>query len=572
MNPVKLLIPLICLLIPSAAAPQSKFTSRLPLKSKKGYTVAGIVECEEQPVAGVIVSDGYEVTTTDKNGAYYLKSCKRNPQVFITAPGNYEIWRDDVVPQFWADFELPSDRFERHDFRLKKANNLRHAIIIFADAHLANQRNDVKIFSTDYADVLKARSDSLEKDGYKVYTFNLGDSSWDTYWASNGYLVSDFRDTLNDIGYPTAVYSCMGNHDNDPGAEFGNDTDFIASLPYQKAFGPRYYSQNIGKVHYVFLDNINYINTPSDKEIYKGLYNKRNYTEEFSEEQLEWLKKDLSKVSHDTPIVVAMHGPMFRWIEDAPKKGATRISDEVVIRTDSASTMQLLEILRPYKNAHAFSGHSHKQSLVRIPEHIGTLVEHNISGVCGAWWHTRATGLKNLCPDGTPVAYETLMVDIDSITWAHHTFEFPDDRMFFAWDMNGVKEYFSQNEEIKVLRNLFPKWKDYSHLPENTIYINIWNYDPQGELIVEEDGLPLQVEKITDQNPLLTAAYVCRNVVWRNEWDKPGYAYPQMFNLFKVQAHTPDSRVRIVWKDSFGRTFQQLLQRPAVFTLPDVND
>ncbi len=57
-------------LVLMAAAPmavaQSTFKSKLPVKPGKGVTVAGIVECDGKPVAGVKVSDGYDMTRTDK--------------------------------------------------------------------------------------------------------------------------------------------------------------------------------------------------------------------------------------------------------------------------------------------------------------------------------------------------------------------------------------------------------------------------------------------------------------------------------------------------------------------------
>lgn len=83
---------------------QSFYKSKLPVKPRKGVTVAGTVECDGRPVEGVAVSDGYEVTRTDRKGAYYLKSEKKNPQVFITVPSGYEGFREGAVPQFWADF------------------------------------------------------------------------------------------------------------------------------------------------------------------------------------------------------------------------------------------------------------------------------------------------------------------------------------------------------------------------------------------------------------------------------------------------------------------------------------
>ncbi len=78
--------------------------------------------------------------------------------------------------------------------------------------------------------------------------------------------------------------------------------------PYQEGTRyPRYYSQNIGNVHYVFLDNIHYINDPAPAPTYTGINNKRNYKEDFTPEQLAWLRKDLANVSYDTPIIVAMY-------------------------------------------------------------------------------------------------------------------------------------------------------------------------------------------------------------------------------------------------------------------------
>ncbi len=128
---------------------QSTFRFFASGETGKGVTVAGTVECDGKPVAGVVVSDGYELTKPTKK-VPITSSQKQNPQVFITSPSGYDVYRDDVVPQFWADFTLPADKYERHDFRLTENDNSRHATIIITDVHLANQRNDVSIFSGPY--------------------------------------------------------------------------------------------------------------------------------------------------------------------------------------------------------------------------------------------------------------------------------------------------------------------------------------------------------------------------------------------------------------------------------------
>ena len=546
---------------------QSTYRSKLSVKPGKGVTVGGTVECDGRPVPGVVVSDGYEVTKTDKKGAYYLKSQKLNPQVFISVPSGYEVWREDAVPQFWADFELPADKFERHDFRLIKRDNSRHALLLIADPQLANQRNDVSIFSDEYVPLLRKDAEYFEARGIPVYTINLGDAVWDTYWYGHDYSIADFRKTLEDADYPTAMYSVMGNHDNDPATPCDDNTDFNASLPYQKAFGPRYYSHNIGNVHYIFLDNIHYINTPSEKPVYANLRANRNYTEDFTPEQLEWLRKDLAEVSYDTPLIVAMHGPMFRWKKFDDNKKWTSIGEDVRVRTDDKSTRELLSILKPYKTVHTVCGHSHKENLVRLPEDFQNLTEHNVSGICGSFWRTRATGLKNLCPDGTPVGYDIFTIDGDSIGWEHRTFEYDPERQFYAWDMNEVKRYFRENNDMHAFRNMYPAWTDYSSLPDNYVYVNLWAWDPAGELTITENGKELEVEMVKDENPLYTAASVVRNTVWINVWDKKAYKKPQKFQLFRAKASTADAPLEITWKDYFGKEYKSTLNRSAPFTL-----
>lgn len=555
-----------------AISAQSTYKSTLPVKPTKGITVAGTVECDGKPVAGVVVSDGYEVTKTDKKGAYYLKSKKQNPQVFITTPSGYEPVREDVVPQFWADFTLPADQYERHDFRLKKVDNKNHATILITDVHLANQRNDVEIFKTEYTDKIREVVKDYEAKGIPVYTLNLGDASWDLYWYGHDFPIAKFRKTLNDADYPTAVYSCMGNHDNDPKTPCDENTDFNASLPYQKAMGPRYYSQNIGDVHYIFLDNIHYKNDPLNEESYYEVKNRRNYIEDFTPEQLEWLRKDLANVSYDTPLVIAMHGPIFRWKALGTSKKWSDITPDIMIRTDKNSTHELLDILKPYKDIHTVSGHTHKQCTVKLPEDVIKLTEHNISGTSGAWWRTRATGLKNLCPDGTPTAFEVFDFKGPELVWSHKTYEYPDNRQFSAWDMNKVKEYFNDNEEVATFRRLYPNWTNYAELPENYVYVNLWSWDPDGKLTITENGKELPIEMVVEENPVYTLAYPLRSTVWINNWNLSNYKHPQKFQLFRAKASSPDTPIEISWTDCFGRETKSTLERPADFKLDQLSD
>lgn len=536
------------------AGAQSVYRSSLPVKAKKGINVSGTVECEGRPVAGVAVSDGYEIVRTDKNGAYYLKSEKRNPQLFISTPSGYEAWRDDAVPQFWADFTEGPEKYERHDFRLRKADQSRHAVIAITDVHLANQKNDVATFCGPYVERLRQETKRLNKEGMPVYTIHLGDGTWDNYWYALDFPVAKMRDALNSAEYPTAFYNVMGNHDNDGAVPHGPDTDMDAARPYMKAFGPRYYSFNAGGVHYVVLDNIEYKNEPSEKPKMPGIWGDRNYNVNFTSEQLDWLEKDLKGISSDTPLVVAMHCPFIRW------KG---ISDTVVPRLEKESSDRFLNIVAPFDEVHTISGHSHKQVVTRLPGEK-TRVDHNISGTCGAWWWTSAFGGKNLCPDGSPVGYEVFYSDGNNLKWRHETYEFEPGRQFWAWDMNEVRKYFSEYGEYNVFRKYFPKWTDYSEVPANSIWVNIWAWDPEGKISITENGRELPVEMFLGENPVYNATYPVQRTVWLNQYSQ-NWEKPHRFRLFRAVASTPDAPVEITWTDPFGNTTRQTLARPASF-------
>ena len=76
-----------------------------PLPDKPGATVKGYVECEGRGVEGVIVSDGFNVTKTDAEGRYWLKTkLSRSEFVMISTPRGYdpEIYSGFLPKFFYA--------------------------------------------------------------------------------------------------------------------------------------------------------------------------------------------------------------------------------------------------------------------------------------------------------------------------------------------------------------------------------------------------------------------------------------------------------------------------------------
>ncbi len=540
---------------------QSTHTSALKIGNKKGATVKGIVECDGKPVKGVVVSDGFEITRTDAKGAYYLNSAKRNGQVFISIPSGYEVANNGVVPAFWANLKADASTPERHDFLLRKVNNDKHALIAITDIHIINARYDYEDFTEKYLPRLREEVEKYKAQGVPVYTIDLGDSAWDRYWYENGYNIGDFRNTIENVDYPTQFFNVMGNHDNDSAAEPDNDTDFMAAQPYRKAFGPNYYSFNLGKAHYVVLDNIVYLNEKEGKNKalshQAGIAGTCNYQTYISPEQMAWLRKDLAEVEdpENTPVFIAFHAPMFKC------RAAT---GEVFTQANRRNEKELYELTAPFKEVHLLTGHTHSNAINESPRSPKTMIDHTVAGTCGAWWWTSAHGGHNICPDGNPVGFATFVTDGNDVKWDFQAFEYPSDKQFFVFDMNSVKRYCATNGQTKSFLRHYPLWTNYSELPENTLYISVWNYDPKGTLSVKENGKELAVESTVDTNPLYMATYMTQRTTWEDKYGT-GYNQPRKRRMFKVTASAPDSPVEVSYTDRFGRTYKETIARPAVF-------
>ena len=550
----------------SSASAQSTFTSQLPVKARKGATVVGVVEADGKPLQGVVVSDGYEVTTTDKKGCYYLDSAKKNGNVFITIPSGYEVNAENAMPQYWAALTAPATETERHDFALKAVENDKHAIMAITDIHLSNQMEDLKQFNGKFMPRLNEEIAKYRSQGIPVYTICMGDSSFDMFWYDFLYEIEDFRATLRDSEYPTPVFHAMGNHDNDGATPADADTDFNATEKYRKAFGPTYYSFNIGGIHYVMLDNVVYHNekSPSMKK-FKGIYGARNYDRYVSDEQMEWLKKDLAFVADkNTPIVIGMHCPVYRYKNLMDGKVETRFSVP-------EKATELSEILKDFKQVHFVTGHNHKNNTSYGKDDpsqplIANTVDHNIGAVCGAWWFTGAHGGLTLSKEGTPAGFEVFTADGQNLEWYYTTVDDGADKQFRSFDLNRVREYFRTDPEVRVFFDHYPKRQNYANVKDNRVMINVWAWEPTWKISVKENGRELAVERKKAENPLAILSYFIPKTVWNRDFPAKYGNRVKTPHMFFVTASAPDSTLEITVTDTFGKEYKEIMIRPKEFS------
>lgn len=552
-------------LIPASAA------QRLP----KGTTVWGQVIKDGAPVQGVVVSDGAEVTTTDKKGFYYIKSLKHEGSVFVSIPSGTEVETTYGMPQFWQRLSAAPDEAERHDFTLTSVDNDNYTLLAIADIHLANLFDDMYQFTDVFMPRFREEYEKAKANG-PVYCLNCGDSVYDRYWYEYGYSIECFPKTLEDVKFPVPMFHVMGNHDNDGGTPREGDIDFNAAERYRRTMGPTHYSFNLGREHYVVLDNIVYLNSKGRIDTYEGITGKRDHEHYFTQEQLDWLVKDLATVKDkNAPLILAFHAPLMR-----NKGGLTGNPIETRMKRSGYDSEQLFNdftaLLKDFPEVHFISGHSHQNLLCYGSDDsskypfISNIVEHNISGVCGCWWQTAAHGGLTLGPDGAPAGFEVFPVKGNNIEWYFVSTDDGSGQQFRVFDMNGVRDYYLKSGALQAMLKHYDKRTDYGRIEDNMILIHVWAWESKWQLSVTENGVELPVEQVKSENPQFTLEYHLPKASWddngtKNRWapkynDKSAHAH-----YFWTKASSPNSTLIVKLTDSFGNEYIETVERPKAF-------
>lgn len=509
-----------------------------------GSSVYGKVFCGEKGIEGVVVSDGVETAVTDKNGVYQLSSKKKHGYVFVSVPRGYEVPLNVVFPQIHKYLTKSASAAERVDFELKEVQNPdNYTMLICGDIHLANRFNDREQFSHFLEDV----KDFVTTNGGNIYGLTLGDMVWDRYWVDNKYSFAEYIEEMKPVaGLP--FFQTPGNHDHD----LWESGDFATMAKYKQNIGPSYYSYNLGKVHGVVLDDIDCANPGTGKNA--------TYTNNLVQEQLDWLKKDLSHVSKDTPIIVSMHAQMFA----NPGTGKT---PNYAMSASSAS--QLEDILDDFTTVHIFTGHTHQMYTIDNTLTKNSIYEHNAGAVCACWWVTGVYNIEaNIASDGVPGGYTVLKVNGNDIKWQYKGTKFNINRQFYSYDRNQIN--LSREKLIPGLNEADSKewdartktWSGES--TANEVYLNVWNYDYNWKVEVFENGTPLTVTKVADYDPLHMLAYTYERY---RRGEDAGHLTHVTWHMFKATASSPTSTLEIKVTDCFGNVYTESMKRPKEFTI-----
>lgn len=381
-----------------------------------GLTLKGRVQNNGTGIAGVAVTDGYSITTTDKKGNYSLNAHSAAEFVYISLPAGYAFPNNKGIAQFYQPVTQKEGSFKA-DFNLEKlsVDDTKHNFVVWADTQIISKK-DAELLKTQSAPDLKQLVAAYPKDTL-FHGVGCGDLVWDHF-----ELFDDYREAVDIAGIP--FFNVIGNHDMD----IDGGSDDVSARTFKKQFGPTYYSYNRGKIHYIVLDNVFFIGTA------------KRYIGYLTETQLRWLEQDLALVKPGSTVVVSNHIPT-----DTGNQRRNKLTEEAIGGT-VANRNQLYKLLKPYK-VHIMSGHTH----VNEKWEKENLMEHVHGTVCGAWW----TG--PICSDGTPNGYGVYEVDGDDIKWYYKSTGKEKDHQLRLY---GKGKLANAPDEIAAnVWNWDPKWK-----------------------------------------------------------------------------------------------------------------
>ena len=448
-------------------------------KITANFTITGKVATPANVgIADVVVSDGTNVTKTNASGNYTLNSNDLAKFVFISIPADCKIPHENNIPKFYKNIKGTKSNITVNFTLEKQAKDNFFVLTSTADPQ-PQQAPDLKRFqdeaAPDFASLVNY---------YPANTTVVGISAGDIVWDMPSFypgVIAGF----SKLSYP--YFQVIGNHDHD---ETVKNNDYLASRNFENSFGPTYYSFNRGDVHIVALDNI----------VYRA---RADYDTTISQEQLEWLAKDLSHVSKDKMIVVVMHSPGYTSAKN-PK---------------TTNVASLANILSGYK-AIFISGHVHKLRKVVASNNI---TEYTLGPTMGYKWST------DYCVNGSPMGYGV--------------FEFQGNQL--------VGQYYkATKKDPSYQMRLYPAGSIEGY--PNSIAADVWNYGTGWTVLLFEDGVNKgNMSKVSGIVPIANDLFLGDTKPLRDKSLEPSASS----TVFLYSPQNKDAELKIVATDNFGREY-----------------
>ncbi|MBE7501101.1 MAG: calcineurin-like phosphoesterase C-terminal domain-containing protein [Verrucomicrobiales bacterium] len=345
---------------------------------------------------GVAVSNGRHVTLTDERGRWRLPVDDETTTFFVIKPrgwrtrlsahhlprGYHHHQPDGSPPQRFPGVAPTGPLPESIDFALvPQEEGDRFKALVCGDPQ---PRNALEV---GYL----AQSVVPELCGTEAaFGVALGDIAFDDL-----NTLEPLSEVFGLVGVPW--YYVLGNHDMNydaPDNRHANET-------FRRVFGPSWYAFNYGPVHFVVLNNVEWMGPDPDRPSSTG-----NYRGALGERQLEFIAEDLRHVPADRLVVLFMHIPLHRGF--APNPSSVTHDRQRLYQLIGARPHTLSFSAHTHWHAHRFLGAEDGWPGAQPHHHVIT------GALCGSWFGG-APGEDGVphatMSDGTPRGYVEMEFD-----------------------------------------------------------------------------------------------------------------------------------------------------------------
>lgn len=418
----------------------------------------------ERGLRGIVVSNQRDVTTTDAAGAWRLPVLDSGEtSFFVVKPRGYATpLSPDLLPRF-SYTHKPAGSPNLKYRGLPPSGPLPASI----DFALIPQKEPDSFQAVFFGDTQPR--DLVEIDYFKHdIAEELIGTTRARFGVTLGDIVFDDLSVMEPHNAAVALiglpwWNVIGNHDvnaDAPAAPAFDDT-------YNRIYGPSYFAFNYGPVHFVSLNNIDWIPHAA-----RGT-NATTWRAALDPMQLTWLARDLATVPDRQLVVLMMHVPL----------------NDMVNRED---VYRLLE-RRPYSFSISGHTHWHEHRILRAADgyHAATPHHHVVNvTACGSWWTGQLDELgipHTTMRDGAPNGYSVLTFRDRGVT-----VDFKAARRPASYQMNIMAP-----EKVAAA----------STLP-TTVYVNVFNASAESRVRMRLDnrGPWTTLAKVLEEDPSYAAA------------------------------------------------------------------
>ena len=425
-------------------------------------SVTGTVTCDGKGVAGVVVTDGINMTKTDAKGAYTLPTNVKDPHcqfVHISIPSGYEVERIGNAPQFYKRVN-PKAKKQSFNFNLTKVDQSVYSVLAIADHHLT----DVYASRADHTGTKKYKEEVVpfmreyaKQCGHPVYMVALGDmtqtgSRPGFKGREKGYSFSNYMaDT--DVDFP--IFNAIGNHDHNhapKGEVFNDETVYLSRADFNREIGPEYYSFTLGREHYVVIDNTFVITKDSgptsDPNATKGYWYKLDTY------QHNWLAQDIAALDNSKidRIVILAHCGLFGY---AGKKQQMDLE-------------KMLDYFKGYEVV-ALIGHHHSDHSIKKKWNDKPLYQFYHTSGAGTAWYT-----YDNC-EGTPASIVDYKFQNGKFTRTYVPYGDNKGLKYRVYDNRNHKWNYPITERTGTKSKLADEVKEATAEDKPAVLVNFWN-------------------------------------------------------------------------------------------------